>query len=99
MVHQNLQKPCHVKRLQKRFSVYCLRFTALLVLVRSGASVAIDALGAVVEKLPGRLGEAEATMRDALHQIRLAYVSVEKALRDDNASAPDPEDDGTEEAE
>ena len=46
------------------------------------ASVAIDALGAVVEKLPGRLGEAEATMRDALHQIRLAYVSVEKALRD-----------------
>lgn len=48
----------------------------------SEASVAIDALGAVVEKLPGRLGEAEATMRDALHQIRLAYVSVEKALRD-----------------
>ena len=46
------------------------------------ASVAIDALGAVVEKLPGRLGVAEATMRDALHQIRLAYVSVEKALRD-----------------
>ncbi len=36
------------------------------------ASVAIDALGAVVEKLPGRLGEAEATMRDALQQIRLA---------------------------
>ena len=63
------------------------------------ASVAIDALGAVVEKLPGRLGEAEATMRDALHQIRLAYVSVEKALRDDNASAPDPEADGTDEAE
>ena len=63
------------------------------------ASVAIDALGAVVEKLPGRLGEAEATMRDALHQIRLAYVSVEKALRDDNASAPAPEADGTEEAE
>ena len=63
------------------------------------ASVAIDALGAVVEKLPGRLGETEATMRDALHQIRLAYVSVEKALRDDTASAPDPEDDGTEEAE
>ena len=30
------------------------------------ASVAIDALGAVVEKLPGRLGEAEATMRDCL---------------------------------
>ena len=46
------------------------------------ASVAIDALGAVVDKLPGRLGEAEATMRDALHQIRLAYVAVEKAARE-----------------
>lgn len=51
----------------------------------SEASVAIDALGAVVEKLPGRLGEAESTMRDALHQIRLAYVSVEKAARDGDA--------------
>ena len=51
----------------------------------SEASVAIDALGAVVEKLPGRLGEAESTMRDALHQIRLAYVSVEKAARDGEA--------------
>ncbi len=57
------------------------------------ASVAIDALGAVVEKLPGRLGEAEATMRDALHQIRLAYVSVEKALRD---AADDAEPDESE---
>ena len=46
------------------------------------ASVAIDALGAVVDKLPGRLGETEATMRDALHQIRLAYVAVEKAARE-----------------
>jgi len=46
------------------------------------ASVAIDALGAVVEKLPGRLGEAESTLREALHQIRLAYVAVEKADRD-----------------
>ena len=51
----------------------------------SEASVASDALGAVVEKLPGRLGEAESTMRDALHQIRLAYVSVEKAARDGEA--------------
>ena len=46
------------------------------------ASVAIDALGAVVDKLPGRLGETETTMRDALHQIRLAYVAVEKAARE-----------------
>ena len=40
------------------------------------ASVAIDALGAVIEVLPDRLGEAEVTLRDALHQIRLAYVQV-----------------------
>ena len=46
------------------------------------ASVAIDALAGVVDTLPGRLGEAEATMRDALHQIRLAYVAVEKAMRE-----------------
>jgi len=48
----------------------------------SEASVAIDALAGVVDTLPGRLGEAEATMRDALHQIRLAYVAVEKAMRE-----------------
>ena len=48
----------------------------------SEAAVAIDALAAVVDTLPGRLGEAEATMRDALHQIRLAYVAVEKAMRE-----------------
>ena len=47
------------------------------------ASVAIDALGAVVEKLPGRLGEAEATLRDALHQIRLAYVQVGQQADDE----------------
>ena len=46
------------------------------------ASVAIDALGAVVDKLPGRLGEAESTMRDALNQIRLAYVAIERASRE-----------------
>ena len=48
----------------------------------SEASVAIDALAGVVDTRPGRLGEAEATMRDALHQIRLAYVAVEKAMRE-----------------
>ena len=50
------------------------------------ASVAIDALGAVVDKLPGRLGEAESTMRDALNQIRLAYVAVERASREAEVS-------------
>ena len=46
------------------------------------ASVAIDALGAVVEALPDRLGEAEATLRDALHQIRLVYVQVDQQAAD-----------------
>ena len=54
------------------------------------ASVAIDALGAVVDRLPGRLGEAETTMRDALHQIRLAYVAVDRASREDD-TPPEPE--------
>ena len=55
----------------------------------SEASVAIDALAAVVDTLHGRLGEAEATMRDALHQIRLAYVAVEKAMRETMADDGD----------
>ena len=55
----------------------------------SEASVAIDALAGVVDTWPGRLGEAEATMRDALHQIRLAYVAVEKAMRETMADDGD----------
>jgi hypothetical protein len=40
------------------------------------ASVAIDALAAVVETLGARLGEDEPTLRDALTQLRLAFVHV-----------------------
>jgi hypothetical protein len=40
------------------------------------AQVAIDAMGAVVEGMPGRLGQHEQTLRDALAQIRLAFVQV-----------------------
>lgn len=40
------------------------------------ASLAIDALAALVEGLKGRLGEAEPTLRDALVQLRTAYVEV-----------------------
>lgn len=49
------------------------------------AAVAIDALGAVVEGLAGRLGDDEPTLRDALAQLRLAFVQV-------RAIAPEPED-------
>ncbi len=44
-------------------------------------AVAIDAMAGVVEKLPGRLGEAEDTLKAALHQIRMAYVKFEQAAR------------------
>jgi len=43
------------------------------------AAVAIDALGAIVEGLAGRLGEDEPTLRDALAQLRLAFVQVRTA--------------------
>jgi hypothetical protein len=43
------------------------------------AAVAIDALGAVVDRLEGRLGEEEATLRDGLAQLRLAFVQVKAA--------------------
>ena len=38
------------------------------------AKLAVDGLGALVEGLAGRLGEGEPTLRDALHQARMAYV-------------------------
>ena len=41
------------------------------------ARLAIDALGAVVEGLTGRLGEAEPSLVDALAQIRLAFVQIQ----------------------
>ena len=38
------------------------------------AQLAIDALGGLVEAAHGRLGDQEGTIRDALHQLRLAFV-------------------------
>jgi hypothetical protein len=40
------------------------------------ARIAIDALGAVVEGLGSRLGAAESPLRQALDQLRVAYVEV-----------------------
>ena len=42
------------------------------------ARLAIDALAALVDGLVGRLGEEEAPLREALAQLRLAYVEVSK---------------------
>jgi hypothetical protein len=38
------------------------------------ARLAVDALAALVEGLSGRLGEAESTLTDALHQLRMVFV-------------------------
>ena len=40
------------------------------------ARLAVDAMGSLVEGLQGRLGEAEPSLRDALAQIRLAFVEI-----------------------
>lgn len=45
------------------------------------ATLAIDALGTLVEGLSGRLGEAEGQLKDALSQIRLAFVQIDGAQR------------------
>jgi hypothetical protein len=40
------------------------------------AKLAIDAMGSLIDGLKGRLGEPESTLRDALAQLRLAFVQV-----------------------
>lgn len=47
------------------------------------ASIAIDALSALIDAMPGRLGEDEATLVQARDQVRLAFVRVQQR----NASA------------
>ncbi|MEZ5408723.1 MAG: DUF1844 domain-containing protein [Acidimicrobiales bacterium] len=51
------------------------------------ARLAIDALAAIVENLAGRLGEGEATLKGALHQVRMAYV--QRARTDTPAATTD----------
>jgi hypothetical protein len=45
------------------------------------ARLAIDGLGALIEGLKGRLGQAEKSLLEALSQLRLAYVQLEGAQR------------------
>jgi hypothetical protein len=62
------------------------------------ARLAIDALGALVEGLAGRLGQAELSLVDALAQIRLAYVQIqasEQAQGSDATTADAAGADGT----
>ena len=58
------------------------------------ASLAIDAMAAIVEGLAGRLGDDERTLSDGLAQIRLAYVQLKGAAEAKAAGVPPPE--GTE---
>jgi len=46
------------------------------------ATVAIDALGALLDGMKGRLGEPEATLREAMSQIQLAFVQLKKRPQD-----------------
>ena len=52
----------------------------------SEATIAIDAMAALIDRLPGRLGDDEATLRDSLAQLRMAFVM----LRDRAAAAAAP---------
>jgi len=49
------------------------------------AQLAIDALGAVIEGLAGRLGDEEQQLRDGLSQLRIAFVQI-KANADADSS-------------
>ena len=53
------------------------------------ARLAIDAMGLLVDNLAGRLGEAEPTLKEALAQLRMAFVQVSQA-----AGQPVDEPDG-----
>lgn len=44
------------------------------------AQIAIDALGAVIEGLAGRLGDEEEHLREGLTQLRLAYVQMKSVM-------------------
>ena len=51
------------------------------------ATVAIDALGALLDGMKGRLGEPEATLREAMSQIRMAFVQLKNRPQDPAATA------------
>ena len=49
------------------------------------ATVAIDGLAAIVEKLQGRLGDAEATLTEALDQLRMVFVQLKSQAAGETA--------------
>ncbi len=59
------------------------------------ASLAIDAVGSLVEGLGDRLGEDSPTLRDALANIRMAFVAVKSATIETSGETTDPSSDDT----
>ena len=55
------------------------------------ATVAIDALGALLDGMQGRLGEAEPTLREGLSQLRMAFVQLKNRPPDPGEESDDPE--------
>jgi hypothetical protein len=56
----------------------------------SEASLAIDALGAIVEGLGARLGPAGPTLAEGLSGARLAFVEIAKAQNDESQNGSTP---------
>ena len=61
------------------------------------ARLAVDALGALVEGLAGRLGDGEPTLVDALNNIKIGYVQRANDLKKN--PPPSPTSDAPEETE
>jgi hypothetical protein len=51
------------------------------------ARLAVDALGALITGLEGKLGQVEPALMDALAQIRLAYVQISGSVGSDPESS------------
>jgi hypothetical protein len=52
------------------------------------AALGIDALACLVEGLGDRMGENSGILRDALHQIRLAFVQIKGTITATTAATP-----------
>ncbi len=52
------------------------------------AALAIDAVGCLVEGLGDRLGDETNTLRDALANIRLAFVQIKGSVIDQQGTSP-----------
>jgi hypothetical protein len=57
----------------------------------SEGRIAIDAMAALVEGLEGRLGDQEQPLKDALGQLRLAFVQLSGGAAQPGPDAPDDE--------